>query len=377
MKKLKVKKVLIIFFTAALLFFGSAVKVNAQDDSTLYDTSKLYNSLSDEVKQSLNNMGIDGVDTGKLSNLSFSSIIAEITNIASQNVDSPLKGLITIIALLLLCSILSAYKNTLGSDISTAINITSTLCVTCAAAMPAISIISRTSDIISTSSNIMLTYIPIMAVIMAAAGHPISGASYYSMMIAAGEGVGQLSSKIIVPLLNMFLGLSITGCVSPDVNLGGFTNLISRIIKWLLSFAMTIVTAVLTIREIITTSLDNVSTRAVRFTLNSFIPIVGSALSDAYKTVQGSVGLLKSGVGVFVIISIAIVFLPIILQSLMWIITLSIGKSTAEVLNLQQVQKLLESISAVFSTLLAIVLCIMSVYIISTAIILLMGGAGN
>lgn len=377
MKKLKVKKVLIIFFTAALLFFGSAVKVNAQDDSTLYDTSKLYNSLSDEVKQSLNNMGIDGVDTGKLSNLSFSSIIAEITNIVSQNVDSPLKGLITITALLLLCSILSAYKNTLGSDVSTAINITSTLCVTCAAAMPAILIISRTSDIISTSSNIMLTYIPIMAVIMAAAGHPISGASYYSMMIAAGEGVGQLSSKIIVPLLNMFLGLSITGCVSPDVNLGGFTNLISRIIKWLLSFAMTIFTAVLTIREIITTSLDNVSTRAVRFTLNSFIPIVGSALSDAYKTVQGSVGLLKSGVGVFVIISIAIVFLPIILQSLMWIITLSIGKSTAEVLNLQQVQKLLESISAVFSTLLAIVLCIMSVYIISTAIILLMGGAGS
>ena len=175
----------------------------------------------------------------------------------------------------------------------------------------------------------------------------------------------------------MFLGLSITGCVSPDVNLGGFTNLISRIIKWLLSFAMTIFTAVLTIREIITTSLDNVSTRAVRFTLNSFIPIVGSALSDAYKTVQGSVGLLKSGVGVFVIISIAIVFLPIILQSLMWIITLSIGKSAAEVLNLQQVQKLLESISAVFSTLLAIVLCIMSVYIISTAIILLMGGAGS
>jgi stage III sporulation protein AE len=136
---------------------------------------------------------------------------------------------------------------------------------------------------------------------------------------------------------------------------------------------MTIFTAVLTIKQLITTSLDDVSTRAVRFTLNSFIPIVGSALSDAYKTVQGSIGLLKSGVGVFVILSVAVVFLPVILQSLMWIITLWLGKSVAEVLSLSQPAKLIEAVATVFSTLLAILLCIMSIYIISTAIVLIAG----
>ena len=371
------KKILAVIIIAVTLLCSSAFTANAQDSGLSYDLSGIYNSLSDEVKQSLERMGTDSADFNKLSQLSFSSIINEIANMAGENISSPLKGLITIIALLLICSILSAYKNTLSSDVSTAINIVSTLCVTCSVAMPAISVINSTSSVIEISSNLMMAYIPVMVVIMASSGHPVSGGSYYSMMLAAGEGVGQLSSKIIIPLLNMFLGLSVTSTVSPDINLSGFTNIISKVIKWLLGFGMTIFTAVLTFKQLITTSLDDVSTRAVRFTLNSFIPIVGSALSDAYKTVQGSIGLLKSGVGVFVIISIAVVFLPVILQSLMWIITLWLGKSTADVLNLGQTSKLLESVTTVFSTLLAIVLCIMSIYIISTAIVLIIGGGGS
>ena len=144
----------------------------------------------------------------------------------------------------------------------------------------------------------------------------------------------------------------------------------------ILGFAMTIFTAVLSFRQIITVSTDDISTRAVRFTLSSFIPIVGSALSEAYKTVQGSVNLLKSGLGVFVIISIAFVFLPVIFQCILWIFTLTVGKSIAEVLDISKVKDLLEGICSVLSTLLAIVLCIMSIYIISTALVLLLGRGG-
>lgn len=378
------KKFIIIAVTFVILITLSTTVVFADDNgdtndsgALIFDLSELYDSLSDEVKQSLANIGLTAADGNQISALSFDSVINEVKSLAADNMSSPLKGLLNITALLLLCSILSAYKNTLSSDVSTVLNITSTLCVTCAVAMPAISVINATSGVISASSNVMLAYIPVMAVAMASSGHPISGASYYSVMIAAGEGVGQLSSRIIVPFLNMFLGLSITSSVSPDINLSEFTAIISKLIKWLLGFAMTIFTALLSFRQLITTSLDNVSTRAVRFTLNSFIPIVGSALSDAYKTVESSIGLLKSGVGIFVIISVAFVFLPVILQCLMWILTLWIGKSTAEVLSLTGVTKLLDSITAVFSTLLAILLCIMSVYIISTALVLMIGGGGS
>ncbi|MCI6616923.1 hypothetical protein [Ruminococcus sp.] len=371
------KKFIIVTMTAVVLICLSVFSVSAEENSMLHDLSGVYDSLSDDARQSLENIGAYSADPNSLSEISFSSIVGEIANMASQNISSPLKGLINLSALLLLCSILTAYKGSLTNDISNTINIVSTLCITCAVVMPAINVIKSTASVIETASNIMLAYLPVMLTIMVSSGRAVSGASYYSMMLAAGEGVGQLSSKIIVPLLNMFLGISVTSSVSPDINLSGFVNLISKTVKWLLSFAMMIFSALLSFKQIITTSLDDVTSRAVRFSLNSFIPIVGSALSDAYKTVQGSITLLKSGVGVFVIISIAVVFLPVILQSLMWIVTLWLGKSTAEVLNLPQCSKLLESVAAVFSTLLAIILCIMAVYIISTAIILITGGGAG
>lgn len=370
-----------------MVIFLSPISVYAVEDDTknadttndinnIYDTSALYNSLSDEVKQSLKNIGISGIDGEEISEISFNQIIDEILKLTGENSSAPLKALISLTALLLICSLLSTYKNTLSSEISSSLGIAAVLCATCTAALPVIEVISDMSGVVKTASSFMLAFVPIMVMIMSSTGHTVSGASYYAMMIGAGEGVGQLSSKVIVPFLNMFLGVSVTASVCPDSKLSGISSLISKAVKWLLGFVMTVFTAVLSFKQLITTSVDDVSTRAVRFTLNSFIPIVGSALSDAYKTVQGSVNLLKSGLGIFVIISIAFVFLPIILKSLLWIFTLSASKVIAEVLGINQVKDLLESVGTVLSTLLAIVLCIMSVYIISTALVLLMGGGG-
>ena len=365
------KKSVVIITVVFVLIALSCVCANAEEGEMIYDMSNVFDSLSDDIKQSLQNMGVDLGDFSKLANLSFENVMGEILSLALGNISSPLKGLVNITALLLLCSVISAYNGSLSCDISNSLNITATLCITCAAVVPAVGVIASTGSVICTASNIMLAYVPVMAVIVA------GSASYYAVMIGAGEGVSQLSSKIIVPLLNMFLGLSITSSVSPSVNLSGFMSMISKSVKWLLGFAMTIFTAVLTFRQLISVSVDNVSTRAVRFTLNSFIPIVGSALSDAYKVVQGSIGLLKSGIGIIVILSVTIVFMPVILQGVMWMFTLWIGKSTAEVLNLNGPAKLLENISSVFSTLIAVLLCIMSIYILSTAAVIMLGGGSS
>lgn len=380
-------KKLVVFFVVLIVVCLSQIQAFAitedgesqpttNDINSIYDTSALYNSLSDEAKQSLENIGINGVDSQQISELSFGDVLNEIVKLAGENSSAPLNAVISLTALILICSLLSSYKNTLSSEISSSLGIAAVLCATCAAALPAIEVITEVTGVVKTASTFMLAFVPVMVMIMSSTGHAVSGASYYAMMIGAGEGVGQLSSKVIVPFLNMFLGVSVTASVCPESKLSGITSIISKAVKWILGFAMTVFTAVLSFKQLITTSVDDVSTRAVRFTLNSFIPIVGSALSDAYKTVQGSVTLLKSGLGIFVIISIAFMFLPIILKSLLWIFTLSAGKLLAEVLGINQVKNLLEGVGTVMSTLLAIVLCIMSVYVISTALVLLMGGGG-
>ena len=366
------KRIIIVFFVAVLCAF-SVRAVYAEE--TLYDVSGIYDSLSDEAREHMLAIGADGADADSLSSLSFESILNEILAIGSQNAQSPLKGLITVTAMLLICSMLSAYRGALSSDVGGTMNTVLSLCIGASVAVPAAGLIQNAADIVVNASNLMLAYIPVIALLLTASGSVSGSAAYYTAVLGAGEGVSQLSSQVIVPFMRMLLGMSIAGGVSSEVYLSGFVHSISKMAKWLLGFGMAIFTAVIGLKQVLASALDTVTGRAARMALSSFVPIVGSALAEALKTVQGSVTVLKSGIGVFVILALAVTFLPSVVGAILWQVTLWAGKSVAEALNLPQGARLLESLSDVFATLMASLLSVMTVYIIITAMIFSMGGA--
>ena len=84
---------------------------------------------------------------------------------------------------------------------------------------------------------------------------------------------------------------------------------------------------------------------------------------------------MKNGLGVFVIIALAVMYIPTLIKCVLWIVTLNIGKAAGEVLNLREPVLLIESARYVTSTLVSVMLCVVSVFIISTGIILVSGGA--
>ena len=340
-----------------------------------YDLSGVYNSLSDETREHLLSLGADSADADTLSQLSFEGILEEISRIGSQSSQAPLRGLISVTAMLLIGSLLSSYKTNLSADTGGTLNTVLALCLSAAVAVPAAGLISQMGDMIVCSSNLMLAYIPVIALLLTASGNIAGSAAYYAGVLATGEGIGQLSSRIIVPFCNMLLGLGIAGGLNSAVNLGGFTRSLAKTAKWLLGFGMALFTAVLGLKQVLTSAADSLTGRAAKLALSSFVPVVGSALGEALRTVQGSLTVLKSGIGVFVILALGVTFLPSVLSAVMWLVTLWAGKSTAEVLNLSQGASMLESIADVFRVILAAMLSVMTVYIISTAMIFTMGGA--
>lgn len=375
------KRITVFLLVLVMLFFSSTIVVQADtydDFLDEYNVQDLYDSLPDDAKEILGNMGVDGVDYTKLNDIKFEDIWTELLNLFANQGTTPLRILAILIAVMLLYSIVSTLKTSAKTtSMEQVLSVCVTLCITCIIVIPVCSIIDSGIEVINTSSKFMIAYIPIMVLVMASSGRTVSSASYYSFMIFAGEGVAQVSSNIVAPFLRLFLGLSVTSAISPNVNLSGVVSSVSKISKWLLGFVMTLFTALLTFKQLITTAMDNVSTRAVRYTLTSFIPVVGSALSDAYKTVQSSVGLLKSNIGVFVIISVVIVFCPVLIQCLIWIFSLQVCKGAGELLNLKEPCVIIEAVNTVMTTVLAILLCVMSIFIICTAVILLLGGGGS
>ena len=336
---------------------------------------KLFEELPDDTKKSFDDIGLDEADFNKIMDIDPKSVIKSVLKTAKKKLPGTLSSISVVLAIILLNAVFSVLKVSRGEkSISTVLGVVSTLCICVIIVFPIVDFIGRVATIIKGSTTFLLCYIPIMVGIMIAHGQTISSMAFSSVMVALGDAIMQLSSSFLVPILNIFLTMSIVCAISSRFKFSSLCELFSKIIKWVLGFVMTIFSGILTTKSLIGTTVDTVNSKAMKFVLSSFVPIVGSALGDAFLTVQGCVKILKSGVGAFFIIAVGFIFLPAVIECLMWLISMNICAVVGDIFEIANVSILLKNIGKVVSTLLAIILCIMTILIISTVIVLNVGG---
>lgn len=377
---------LMVFFITILL---SSFTVYADiEDATEYTTEGIYNSqyeqsgadallreLTPEVKKQLKDIGVTSPSWQELNSMSFFDIFGSIMNTIQQQSVTPLNCVVKIMGVVMLVALINSVKSSLGSSSLTAVlNSVATLTVSIILIQPVCQTIEYSTTIIKLSADFMLIFIPVMAGIMLTMGQSLQAAGSYTMVMGAGTAVSQISNNILVPLLNTFLGISVVSGISQRVNLNGFCELINKVLKWVLTFTMSVFTAILTMQSIISSSADSAGVKATRFAISSFVPLVGGALSEAYQTVRGCMGMLKSGVGVFAILATGTIYLPAIISCLLWLAAINIAIALAGVFDMGDIIKLLKSVTTVINSLIAILLCCMIILIVSSAIMLMAGG---
>lgn len=377
---------LMVFFITIML---SSFTVYADtEDATEYTTEGIYNSqyeqsgadallreLTPEVKKQLKDIGVTSPSWQELNSMSFFDIFGSIMNTIQQQSVTPLNCVVKIMGVVMLVALINSVKSSLGSSSLTAVlNSVATLTVSIILIQPVCQTIEYSTTIIKLSADFMLIFIPVMAGIMLTMGQSLQAAGSYTMVMGAGTAVSQISNNILVPLLNTFLGISVVSGISQRVNLNGFCELINKVLKWVLTFTMSVFTAILTMQSIISSSADSAGVKATRFAISSFVPLVGGALSEAYQTVRGCMGMLKSGVGVFAILATGTIYLPAIISCLLWLAAINIAIALAGVFDMGDIIKLLKSVTTVINSLIAILLCCMIIFIVSSAIMLMAGG---
>jgi len=373
------KRIFKIIFMCLLLVPMLTFDVYAD---TLEDLSKasgaysLAENLPDEVDDALEQMGLSSKDFSTVQSMSIEDILGYLINTAGAEAGEILPSVCVVLAILLLYSIFGGvFESVSNPALSSVLSVVSALCISCVLLLPVSDTISMAGNAIEISADFMLAFIPVMMAVLISSGQTVTGSGYSAMMVIAAESVGQFFSKVISPLLSCFLTLGVSSSIVSEIKLSGLINLFSKTVKWLMSFVFTLFTALLTLKSLFSSSVDNVSSRAVRYTMSSFVPVVGGALSEAYRTVHGSVGILKSGVGVFVIIAIVTVFIPVLIRLLVWLFTVNMCKSFSEATSLHSPTLMLSSISTVLSLLLSVIFCIIALFIITTALIITIGGA--
>lgn len=380
------KKVLVaVLFSFILIVSISRVVSAASDaayDEKIYEeqynnsgADKLFNELPDEVKKSFDSIGINKPDFNQIMDINPESILKNILDTTKKKLPGALKSVSMILAVILLNAIFSAFKISLGEkSIATVLALISNVCICMIIISPIVCFVERSASIVKASSAFLLCYIPIMFGIMLVSGQAFSSAAFSSIMLALSNIITQLSTNFLVPALNIFFALSIVCSISTRFNFAGVCELFAKIIKWFLGFIMAIFSGLLTTKSLIGAAVDSANSKTMKFVLSSFVPIVGSALGDAFLTVQGCIKILKSGVGAFFIIATGFIFLPVIIECVIWLLATNICMATSDIFELANISMLLKNIGKVVSIIMAVILCIMTVLIISTVVVLNIGG---
>jgi stage III sporulation protein AE len=232
-------------------------------------------------------------------------------------------------------------------------------------------------DSIRNASLFMLGYIPVFSAAVVAAGQPVTGATYNTVLFAACQIVSQVISQTLLPLLSVYLALCIVGSLSPGLDIGSVCATVKRVVTWGLGFLATLFIGILSVQTMVSGSADALGLKAGKFVISSFVPVVGSALSDALVAAQGCLRLIRTTVGAFGILAVLLLFLPILLQIISWLLVTALARAAAELLGVKEVSGVMKSCSGVLSILISFLLCYALVMIVAITVVLFTGMGGG
>ena len=176
-----------------------------------------------------------------------------------------------------------------------------------------------------------------------------------------------------MPLLTVSLSLGLTGSLTPEINLGKVGDWVGKVATWLLTLGMFLFAGLLSIQSLTGSAVDRLGDRIMKFSISTFVPVVGSSLSEAFSTVRGCLGLLRSTLGGFGIITSLLIVLPPLLSCFVWQLSLSLCNVGAEMFGLSALSNVLKSAHGVTKCLVGLlaasgVLLVISVTVVTVAI---------
>lgn len=222
---------------------------------------------------------------------------------------------------------------------------------------------------------VMSSLMPIMASLYVFGGNAAAGAASTSASAMFLTVLSAVCTKGILPMLRVSFALCLTGAMPGSVNLSAVTNFVKSLASTLLTFIFTLLGFVLYFQTAVASASDSFFTRSVKFASGVFVPIIGSMLGEATRTVMASVSVVKGTVGtVGVTLILSVILPPVIAVALNKLMLLGCS-ALAKTLGCERESALLYDLGSVLSILLALTAGAGTVCIIAMAVFIKTGVA--
>lgn len=368
MKKILINTLLVLL---ALLFLSLSASAYDMDDIESFESDikdQLHSIVDDSVMDTLEDMGIGNFDFSEVYNISFGNI----TKFFSVTLKDKIKSSLNIFFELMCIVMLTGTVSTLFGNNSDSgfIGLLGTVIIILLSVSRISDTLSAVVSVLQLSGKFMLSFVPIYTLIISLSGNPASALTYNTFVISFAELMSAFITSGFTDLLGVFFCLGISFSMNSSINIGRFISAVNRAVSTLLGLSASVFSGFLSIKNILSASVDSVSVKGIRYLIGSLIPVVGSSISEAYSSLLGSINLIKSSVAVIGVLVVVIINTPIIFETLTFYISFSLLSFIADSLNATRTGDVLRTLSCGVKILLLVCVFEMFILIISTGILL-------
>lgn len=361
------KKIILI----VILFFGLSFTAFA-DSSAVDDIYAASGAGELDAGDTLEDYGISFENPSSILSVTPSELWKLIKNTLVSKITAPLKLLVSLGIVVVLTALAESFGDTIKKGGTAKIyELVCVLAGVAAVSAPVCEVLENSANALEDGAGFMNCFVPVFAGIAAAGGHITSATGYNVLVLTVSDIAIQAANGILMPLLSMCLCLAIVDASCSAVSLKGMLDGIKKLVTWGLGLIMTVFTGLLSIQSIVGSSADTLGSKTAKFVISNCIPVVGGAVSDAYSTVRGSIALLRNGVGSIGIAALAVMLLPPIISLGLYRISVSAASAAADIFGAQKLSKLFCNIGSVLSAAMGVLVCFSLMFIISTAIIMM------
>lgn len=373
-----------IFLCALLLFLLIPVSSYSMDYSeeeynktlSSYDLSSFEKELDADTYKMLDELGVLDFSYESITGLSFNDIVGLLKSLFQKKAELPIKSSVTVLIFILLSAFLQSLKAESDDSVKMIYSTATALLVATVVLVKLTSTVSLASMAISVASNFVYAFIPVFCSIVVASGGITTGFSTNTTLLILAQGLSFISSNVFMPIVNCYLALGVTSSLRYELNLDKLLSSVKKIITTCISFVSGVFVSVLSVKTAVAGRADMLGLRSIRFAINSVVPVIGSSISEGLLSIQAYSSLIKSSVGIVGVMAVVLVFLPSIIEVVLWRISLTLCVIVSDVFGDKSVSAVL---NAFLNTLLLInVILILSMVttVISFGILIAAGGVG-
>lgn len=371
-----IEKIITIIVMVLIVFLSNSSYAN--DNQTIIEQQEEF-KIQDFIKNAEKFTGefFEDIDINEILNdaikgeVDNSTLLKKILNILGKEVTTNIKSLVSILAIILIHSILKSISESLeNNNISKLIYYVQYILIVTVIMSNFTDIIKLVQDTTGNLIGFMNALVPLLITLMMYTGSITTSSVVEPIILFMINFIGNIIQNLIIPFVLVLTSLMIISKISDKVHIDKLSKFFKSGIVWFLGIVLTVFVGVVSLEGTLSSSVDGITAKTTKAVVSSAIPVVGKILGDAVDTVLGCGIVLKNAVGlVGVVIVIGICIMPI-LKLFVLSVSYKLLSTVVQPIADEKIIDLLEQIGDIFKIFLGILCAISFMLIIGTTLVL-------